>query len=89
MKTRRYWLRGLFVGLVAGLGFLVVPVVSGLACMGFNNGVDKETFSAVLCPVVESTYPAIGHPIFLPLWIILGVLAGWFYGKIKNRNIAS
>jgi len=87
MNTKRYWLRGLLAGLTIAILLQIVNMFGGLGCMGFFNGVDTSVVSSFICPPIEWKIVYVAASIALsPLWLILGLILGWIYGKIRNRQ---
>lgn len=87
MDKKRYWLRGLIVGLMSaiiiGVLFLFFPVLCSGECQslyGFN------AFQRNVSQVAGGGAPSQITATYLLVVTILGAIIGWIYGKIKNRN---
>jgi len=88
MNQKRYWLRGLLAGLMIPIFLqIIVNIFGGLGCMGFFSGVSTSVFSSFMCPLLEwkIVYYIVALE-FFPLWLISGLILGWIYGKIKNKQ---
>ena len=72
MKQKRYWLRGLLVGLI--LSLLYIP-------FGIFYERAQECDLHGLCGVWIFGFPFISVPL-----IILSIVVAWIYGRIKDRN---
>jgi len=74
MKQKRYWLRGGVMGLIISVIALIIIEVA-TKCVG-------------ICPRFSAFLPEIIfiYGVFIIGGILLGILIGWLYGKIKNRN---
>ena len=97
-KKKRYWLRGLLIGLVIGIVYLILTlfrysdigvgwILSGMSITLFA----KIMFVPYIIPIlIMDTFKLSGLIIYLGLFliefIIIGTLIGWAYGKIKNRK---
>jgi hypothetical protein len=79
MKTKRYWLRGLIVGLI-----LAIINILKLGAPGFIFSFVVPLKFITGCSGEECWGPMIilGSVGF----IVLSTLFGWLYGKIINRN---
>ncbi|MES3032141.1 MAG: hypothetical protein V4699_02785 [Patescibacteria group bacterium] len=95
MKQKRYWLRGaLIFGLILlplffineNNQFLFIPLFIIWTALGVT------LFAPFFITVGEPIIAITGHPKFigfLIVWVfyvLVGIIAGWIYGKIKNRN---
>ncbi len=86
MKQKGYWLRGGIIGLVVGLTSYIYPYtlyfVSGpIVNFWCNNYVFPKIMG-------DNKGCNISTPLtfVLILLVILGVLLGWIYGKMKSRK---
>jgi hypothetical protein len=87
MNKKRYWLRGLLVGLAAWTLMAVFLVFHcGDSCSSSSS---VSTMSYILDPISLFLAPdqipfqiALGT---LP-FMLVGAIIGWFYGKMKSGN---
>lgn len=95
MNSKKYWLRGLYIALIIWM----ILVIFWFILSSFREG-PYAKYEVLLDVIERILYPiSIGnfgtpHGITLsvfvyPLleWIIGGVLLGWIYGKIRNKNV--
>jgi len=84
-KNWPYWVRG---GVLLGLPGLIISIyfAFGLArfSCGFSGGCGSD-FTRLLTFLKPEYFLETFLIVFLPS-ILLGMLAGWFYSKIKNRR---
>jgi hypothetical protein len=74
MNQKRYWLRG-------GLTGFLIPFIS-IALFTFTDSINTgDSFWSEL----GYAYAFMGTPI-ITITVSLGIILGWLYGKIKNRN---
>ena len=89
MKQKRYWLRGGIIGLIIGV---VVDLwfASSMRCISSYLNADGTMGS--MCPgkldlfLTSLKVDTIYYILTLFVIILVGLLLGWLYGKIKNRN---
>ncbi len=76
MKEKRYWLRGgILASVLFGSIFTILVLFVG------------NSFDLRYKPGYEPTHHFIRSILFVTFFgFIIGVLFGWIYGKIKNRN---
>jgi len=99
MKTKKYWLRGLLIGLLIGAIYFIV-ILGSVAYVGGISFAFLQILSPVLlilqkfdfgmyilfgksCNGIECVFTLITTPIS---FMIEGLAIGWLYGKIKNRH---
>jgi len=86
MKQKRYWLRGGIFGLMLVILALVFPPIF---CPDFYKiGPSYPTDQPICYSLIVGLDNARQIEIRI-LIIALGVLAGWFYGKIKNKKASA
>jgi small-conductance mechanosensitive channel len=102
MKTKKYWLRvGILFFALAGI-LSLIGVNCGALRSGFENlgctlyiiPVDLPLF-IIIMPLLflfgsdssSIEFQNITFTIFgIIAWTVIGMIIGWLYGKIKNRN---
>ncbi len=92
VSQKRYWLRGGVTGLILSLP--VVYLSPTLLCPDFYrigpaNPTNQPFCSFLLGLGSHHPFPWVvfdWFPIFF-LFAIVGIILGWFYGKIKNRKL--
>ncbi len=89
MNQKRYWLRGGITGLVVGIFYFLIGWIFpslGEILIDIFAIIFKPTFALLKLfrPIkleLGSLIFAISFSLFL-----YGMILGWFYGKVKNRN---
>ena len=84
---KRYWLRGGMVGLVLGV-ILDLWLLTQGACVGLNadgTSICPTKLSDIFLIDLKMT-PVYFHFIVVITLFLVGIIIGWLYGKIKNRN---
>jgi hypothetical protein len=76
MKPKRYWLRGGMAGLLFGFALIVfAPIITPL----FPHG-EIPLDVMVFAPFNYVPFA------FLIEFMLIGIVLGWLYGKIKSKN---
>lgn len=68
-------------GFMSGLECVPLGVIDTVILFPFRTLVDK-----ILNNVYGLTYSIVTIAISIILWTIVGIILGWIYGKIKNRQ---
>lgn len=91
MKQKRYWLRGLIVGIIISIILLCVLIFFPVSCIGLSadgtSCVPPTGMDAIIYNLntINDYLPQISfYFIFLPIFICF--IIGLIYGKIKNRK---
>ncbi len=97
MKQKRYWLRGGVIGLIAICLYVLFIVLSGSFAAGLmvylptlsllntlglcsQSGSMLSSGSGICTPDLRIV------PVILIEFVIIGIILGWIYGKMKNRR---
>ncbi|OHA24238.1 MAG: hypothetical protein A3G52_04430 [Candidatus Taylorbacteria bacterium RIFCSPLOWO2_12_FULL_43_20] len=80
MKTKRYWLRGLIIGFIAGI-IHAINLIGKTQC--YEN---CEIINRIKIGVIFFPFYILSVIVSILLLIIIGTICGVIYGKIKNRN---
>ncbi len=84
-RKKRYWLRGGITGIVLAIVFFILQIMLGLDCMKYSFHTIEPSF---ICGSFELLYSFEVFRLFVsPVGlIILGLIIGWLYGKIKSEH---
>lgn len=84
---KRYWLRGLVVGIFVGAFVLYSPNINEGVTNFFSSFYYFDPLSFLFCGGRCFGFNAILYNVSIPLsHAFIGLLAGLLYGKIKNRS---
>jgi len=99
MKQKQYWLRGGIIGFIAGTILIVVAMLTALnydcstKCTPYWYDVIGYISGWLSFPLTSVAKRLIGpgayilNFVFIPAtYFMYGVIIGWLYGKIKNRQ---
>lgn len=90
MNNKKYWLRGGVVGLVISILFLFVLSLWPGGCIGLSEDGRACVPLKGMDLFLDNINLLIEHIGYVILYlaipcILVGILFGWLYGKIKNR----
>jgi membrane-associated HD superfamily phosphohydrolase len=91
-NNKKYWLRGLTIGIIiTGISLILLGIVnlSADALKGSTEWISWVLVVPSLIPMIILSFViGWGHTIIgsIITYPLLGLIIGWIYGKIKNRN---
>jgi hypothetical protein len=86
MNQKRYWLRGLLVGMLLMFLILVGMIFSPVHCWYGAPCIPLKGISLIKFNTSELLRDLSNVIIILLSPLILATIIGWLYGKIKNRK---
>ena len=90
-NNKRYWLRGLLIGVIMSILILLIIILSPVYCIGLSadgtSCISPKGFEAIVFNVKTiGDYLIMAVFYFVIIPIATFTFFGYLYGKIKNRN---